>query len=91
MPTARPWGARVEAGHSLSGALWLITARPLGGVKLVLDGREIPVEQTLPHRFTLPPLAPGRHELRVLAWDEESRALLDERRPWRVGAGEPGQ
>ncbi|WP_177183233.1 hypothetical protein [Deinococcus reticulitermitis] len=91
VPTARPWGARVEAERSLSGALWLVTARPLGGVKLVLDGREIPVEQTLPHRFTLPPLAPGRYELRVLAWDEESRALLDERRPWRVGAGEPGQ
>lgn len=91
VPTARPWPVRVEADRSLAGALWLVTARPLGGVKLALDGREIAVEQTLPHRFTLPPLAPGRHELRVLAWDEESRALLEERRSFAVEAGEPGQ
>ncbi|WP_339097056.1 hypothetical protein WDJ50_06315 [Deinococcus sp. VB142] len=75
VPTSRPWESQ-SAGHSLDGALWLTTARPVGGVKLTLDGQNVPVEQTLPHRFRLPPLAPGKHTLRVLVWDEGSRELL---------------
>lgn len=75
VPTSRPWESQ-SAGQSLDGALWLTTAQPVGGVKLTLDGQNVPVEQTLPHRFRLPPLSAGKHTLRVLVWDEESRELL---------------
>lgn len=79
VPTSRAWGSE-SAGQSLDGALWLTTAKPIGGVKLTVDGQNVPTEQTLPHRFRLPPLSAGKHTLRVLVWDEQSRELVREER-----------
>ena len=83
VPTSRPWASE-GAGRSLDGALWLTAARPIGGLKVTVDGQNVPVEQTLPHRFRVPPLAAGKHTLRVLVWDTERRELLRGERVFAV-------
>ena len=85
VPTARPWGTP-DADRTLSGALWLVTARPVGGVGLTVDGANVPVEQTLPYRFRVSPLPAGKHTLRVLVWDDQSRELLRQEQVFAVRA-----
>ncbi|THF85245.1 hypothetical protein E7T09_17260 [Deinococcus sp. KSM4-11] len=73
----QPFPTRLQLREALQGALWLKTFEVPTKLTLTLDGQPVPVDTTLPYRFTLPAgLSPGTHTLSITASGRDGKPLV---------------